>query len=282
VTGLLHVEDVMGTSVTLDLRWRDGAQPARVEDAVVAAVGLLHEVDRIFSTWRSDSAVSRLRRGEIGLGDCPAVVREVVVLCATARRISRGWFDPWKQPGGFDPTGLVKGWAAREVGGLLTAYGVEHHNVNAGGDLCVRGSADGCPEGRGWTVGLTDPHDPQTLLGAVTVRDAAVATSGGYERGSLAVDPFTRTAVDRLAAVTVAGPDLALADALATAATAAGDESLGWLEAAEGYEALLVLPGGALSSTSGWAAEVPSHRPGRRHVGSPASVTSPTAPGGST
>ena len=30
---------------------------------------------------------------------------------AQARDASGGWFDPWAMPGGYDPTGLVKGWA---------------------------------------------------------------------------------------------------------------------------------------------------------------------------
>jgi hypothetical protein len=31
--------------------------------------------------------------------------------CEAAREASDGWFDPWAMPGGYDPTGLVKGWA---------------------------------------------------------------------------------------------------------------------------------------------------------------------------
>jgi len=267
----------MGTAVTLDLRWRAGEQPPRAEDGLVAAVRLLHEVDAVFSTWRPDSHVSRLRRGEISLGECPPAVREVVVLCAAARRASHGWFSPWRLPGGFDPTGLVKGWAAREVANLLRSYDVLHSSVNAGGDLVVSGSADGDPAGAGWTVGITDPHDPQSLLTAVTIRDSAVATSGGYERGSLAIDPFLGSVVERVASVTVVGPDLAVADALATAATAAGDDALDWLEGVSGYEALLVLPGGDVRTTAGWAAATvaPVVEPARQ----PRGVTHPVGAG---
>jgi thiamine biosynthesis lipoprotein len=260
MTGLVHVEDVMGTAVVLDLRWAPGQEPARAEGAVVEAVRWLHEVDRVFSTWRPDSDVSRLRRGEIGLGSCQPMVRTVVQLCVQARRMSAGWFDPWRMPGGFDPTGLVKGWAAREAANRMVGLGVRHVSVNAGGDVWVAGSASGVGTG-GWTVGVTDPQRPQTILTTVTMSEAAVATSGGYERGSLAIDPFTRTTVAPLLSATVVGPDLAIADALATAATAAGDQATAWLDAAAGYEALVVLPDGGVRTTSAWSRAVAGHHP---------------------
>lgn len=260
MTGLVHVEEVMGTAVVLDLRWAPGEEPARAEDAVVEAVRWLHEVDRVFSTWRSDSDVSRLRRGEIGLGSCQPMVRAVVQLCVRARRMSAGWFDPWRMPGGFDPTGLVKGWAAREAAERMAGLGVRHVSVNAGGDVWVGGSASGMGTG-GWTVGVTDPQRPQTILTTVTLSEGAVATSGGYERGSLAINPFTRATVAPLLSATVVGPDLAIADALATAATAAGDQATSWLDAATGYEALVVFPDGGVRTTSAWSRAVAGHHP---------------------
>ena len=163
MNGLVHVEDVMGTAVVLDLRWRAGHEPDGVEDALVDAVQVLHDVDLVFSTWRPDSSVSRLRRAETGLQSCPPEVREVVLLCVRAMRLSAGWFDPWRQPGGFDPTGLVKGWAAKRAAARLSAAGITDHCVNAGGDVCVTGSGEP-DEPDSWTVGITDPEEPSRLL----------------------------------------------------------------------------------------------------------------------
>jgi thiamine biosynthesis lipoprotein len=174
--------------------------------------------------------------------------------------MSAGWFDPWRMPGGFDPPGLVKGWAAREAADRMAGLGLRHVSVNAGGDVCVVGSASGGETGS-WTVGVTDPQRPQTLLTTVTLSDGAVATSGGYERGSLAIDPFTRATVAPLLAATVVGPDLALADALATAATAAGEQTISWLDTAAGYEALVVLPDGSVRTTAEWSRAVAGHHP---------------------
>ncbi|HJY59785.1 MAG TPA: FAD:protein FMN transferase, partial [Streptosporangiaceae bacterium] len=79
------------------------------------AVAGLHRADATFSTWRPDSSVSGLRRGEITSAQAPAEVAEVLERCAVARDLSGGWFDPWAMPGGFDPSGFVKGWAAQNA-----------------------------------------------------------------------------------------------------------------------------------------------------------------------
>jgi len=247
--GLVHVEDVMGTSVTLDIRWTD-ATPARLEAALVASVTLLHHIDRVFSTWKSDSEISRFRAGTVTVAQCSAEVHDVIELCAQARELSGCWFDAWKLPGGFDPTGLVKGWAARRVSEALTAHGLDRHCVNAGGDVTVRGTPT--DDDVGWRVGIADPGNPLRLLTVVVALAGGVATSAAYERGPLAIDPHTRLGVAPIASATVLGPDLALADALATGATAGGLAAMPALERAADYEALLVLHTGRVVTTSGW------------------------------
>jgi thiamine biosynthesis lipoprotein len=58
----VHVEHVMGTVVTFDVR--GGHPPA---EAVETAIAWLHDVEAEFSTYRPDSAVSRFDRGELPL-----------------------------------------------------------------------------------------------------------------------------------------------------------------------------------------------------------------------
>lgn len=247
MTGVVHVEHVMGTVVTVDLRGPTGSAAA-----LAAAINVLHEADRILSPWKPGSDVSRLRAGLLAPGESHPWTEEVDEQCRRARDLTRGWFDPWRMPGGYDPTGLVKGWAAQRAAAELTARGCTDHAVNAGGDVCVRGTAD--PLGAtGWRIGVVDPHDRTRILDTVTVHGGAVATSGGYERGSLAVDPRTGQEVTRLASATVVGPDLGLADALATAASAAGLAALDWLDAVADYDALLVTVDGDKLVTPGWA-----------------------------
>ena len=135
----------MGTKVIIDVYatagpgGADGAgrtgRPARLSRQLAEAVAILHRADETFSTWRPDSPVSRLRRGEITSAQAPAEVAEVLARCAVARDLSGGWFDPWAVPGGFDPSGYVKGWAAQNALAAFRASGICGVLVNAAGDI---------------------------------------------------------------------------------------------------------------------------------------------------
>ena len=231
----------MGTVVSLDLRTPAGADPAvNLSAAMSAAVAELHWADEDFSTFKPDSWVSRLRRGEIRLDDCPEHVREVYWLAEAARVRTNGFFDPaWRADGTLDPTGLVKGWAADRASAALTAAGVPTHGVNAAGDLCVRGRP---APGDRWRVGIADPLRRGRLVAVVVATDLAVATSGTAEQGDHVLCPRTCRPAAGLASVTVVGPDLALADAYATAGLAAGPDAVDLLAdlARDGWEWLLV------------------------------------------
>lgn len=250
-SGILHVEQVMGTTVTLDVRDQHLTR-AELARAVLAGVAALHDADRVFSTYRPDSAVSRLRGRSGTQEDLPPEVVGVLVRCAAAAELTRGWFDPWVMPGGFDPTGLVKGWAAQRALREMTRWGVRHAVVNAGGDVAVLGDASGTADCSGWVLGIQDPFRRSGLLATVRSHGLCVATSGAYERGSLAIDPATGRTVHRLASATVVAADLAVADACSTAAAAHGPDALDWLAQASGVEALLVTLDGELRTTPGW------------------------------
>jgi hypothetical protein len=78
----------MGTVVSVDVR-----DPGEWSAAMDLVVAWFHRVDAVFSTFRPDSQVSRLGRGEIGEAECDADVREVLALCAEEAATSRGCFD---------------------------------------------------------------------------------------------------------------------------------------------------------------------------------------------
>jgi thiamine biosynthesis lipoprotein len=85
------------------------------------------------------------------------------------------------------------------------------------------------------------------------VKGWAVATSGAYERGAHVRDPHTGAAPTGLLSVTVVGPDLATADAYATAAFAMGAEGPAWTATLDGYEAMCVTADQRVLSTPGFA-----------------------------
>jgi thiamine biosynthesis lipoprotein len=177
--------------------------------------------------------MSRLRRGEITVEQGPRDVATVLERCAEARDISAGWFDPWALPGGIDPTGLVKGWATQRATDILRHAGLAAAMVNGAGDIACFGQPE---PGRPWTVGIVDPHDTTRIAVSIPVT-AAVATSGVTERGEHIYDVQRRRYAARLMSVTVTGPDLAIADALATAAVARGQEGIEALNRRGLYEA---------------------------------------------
>jgi thiamine biosynthesis lipoprotein len=235
-----HVERVMGTAVSFDVR---GGTPG----AIAEACGILHRADAVFSTWEPDSPMSRLRRGELSVGDAPEEIAQVLDLCAEAKRVSGGWFDPWRMPGGVDPTGLVKGWAAQRAADALREAGAEAAMVNAAGDIVTFGEPE---PGRPWRVGIRDPHAPDRIGWVVAARDGAVATSAAYERGDHVLDPHTGGPARAALSATVTGPDLTLADALATGLFAAGVAGLPRIDALPDYNALVIEPGGETHLTA--------------------------------
>jgi thiamine biosynthesis lipoprotein len=215
--------------------------------AIRAACAVLHEANAIFSTWDPQSPVSRLRRGEAAPSDLPEAVSEVLGLCASARRMSGAWFDPWAMPGGIDPTGLVKGWAVDQALAVLREAGMTAAMINGGGDVAVYGSpALGDP----WRIGIRHPWRSGALAAVLEV-PAAVATSGTYERGAHLISPFTGRPGSLAASATVTGPSLALADALATALAVGGDEVLNMVSELDGYDGYLIRADGSEDSTPG-------------------------------
>ncbi|MFJ9427744.1 FAD:protein FMN transferase [Streptomyces sp. NPDC101249] len=236
----------MGTVFSFDIRDRP---TGAIRSALGEAVRHLHHVDAVFSTYRPDSHISRLDRGEIRLGECPAEVHEVLSLCARAAHRSEGWFSPFPT-GALDPSGLVKGWATEAASRILLEAGARNTCVNGGGDIQLRGRpADGAP----WRVGVAHPLRPGALATVVTSsHELAIATSGTAERGHHIVDPHSGRPVTAFASLTVIGQRLTEADTCATAAFARGDGAREWLESLDGCEALAVLPDGQEWRTSGF------------------------------
>ena len=239
------VEPCMGTVFTIDIR-----DPGEWSAAVDDVVRWLHQVDATLSTYRPDSDISRIRRGELGVDDADPLVAEVLDRCARVQHETGGFFSSLLH-GQVDPTGLVKGWSIERASALLRAAGSRNHAVNGGGDMQLAGEAG---TGRPWTVGIVDPRDRARVVARVSRRDGAVATSGVAERGRHIVDPFTGGPVaNTLASATVTGPRLTEVDAYATAAFVMGLPALGWIESQPDYDCLLVEEDGVVHATSGWS-----------------------------
>jgi thiamine biosynthesis lipoprotein len=230
-----RVEHVWGTVVSIDVR--DPRTSDQAVDAAWESVRAeLHRIDAVFSTFRDDSVVSRLRAG--GTHVVADDVADVIDRCLEARLVTQGAFDPWQARGGFDPSGLVKGWAADRCAEILHQHGLRSFTVDAAGDLVCRGSADGGTSG--WPIGIAHPDDPKAVVAVVDVRDGAIATSGTSQRGEHVIDPRTGGPARGARQATVLGPDGALADAFATALVVSGVSGAAWFAALPGWSAYVI------------------------------------------
>lgn len=227
---MTRVEQIWGTAISVDVR--DPMDPAAVDDVFE----WFREVDRLFSTWRDDSEIVRIERGELDVADADPQVREVLALSERLRDETGGAFDiratgMLTAPHGdgwcaVDPSGIVKGWAVQRAAMDLVAAGASTLCINAGGDVVTRGRPGDQPA---WRVGVQHPWDHDHVAVVLSVTDAGVATSGRYERGDHVVDPRTGRPAHGLASATVVHADLAVADAYATAIVALGRDGLTFL-----------------------------------------------------
>jgi FAD:protein FMN transferase len=245
-----YVEHVMGMPISLALRGRHG-DDARGAAAWAAALGVLREADRVFSTYRPDSVISLLGRGETRLAECApddaAQVREVLALGEAVERDSGGAFAV-RRSGVLDPSGIVKGWAAKRAATHLAALPATDFCLSAGGDITFR-TVD--PSGPPWRIGIEDPHDPSRLVAVVPVHTGAVATSGMAHRGAHLVDARTGRVPLGIASVTVVGAFLTAVDIDATAAYALGPDAARWLAGRGHHLALVVHTDGTTTAVPG-------------------------------
>jgi thiamine biosynthesis lipoprotein len=219
----------MGMPVTATVR-----DPGFDPRALDPAFAHLRAIDARFSTYRADSEVSRG-------GPASPLMREVLGACEALRRETGGAFDAYAS-GTLDPSGYVKGWALQQAAALIDAREL---CLDGGGDLVLRGGP--------WRVGIRHPLERDRLCSVLELCDGAVATSATYERGEHILDPRTGRPPRGVLSVTVTGPDLATADAYATAAFAMGAAGPAWTAGLDGYEAMTVLAGGRVLSTAGFA-----------------------------
>jgi FAD:protein FMN transferase len=248
------VEQIMGLPISVHVRGPK-ARAHHVARAIADLFTALRADDERFSTWKPHSPISRIRRGELCLDDAGPRVREVAGLCEEAARRTGGSFSAWLPgPDGgaaFDPTGLVKGWAAQQafdtVLERLAGLGPHDALLSAGGDVVVACARTDTPD---WRIGIEDPRERSRTLLTIPLRCGAVATSGTAARGTHILDPVTGLPPSGLLSATVIGPSLTWADVYATAAFVRGQDAASWIVTMQDHAALLVESDGRVQTVS--------------------------------
>ncbi len=298
-----HHENVLGTSFELHVRGNGAAAAGQAETVALAEVDRLARIfssylpDSEFSRWQRTrgeaftvstelysvlaaserwqaasrgafnpgaEALSRLWQAAAAKDSVPSSAE----LAATALRVGQ---PAWRLNSTAQSAehltevpltlnALAKGYIIEQASAAAAKVaGVEGLLLEIGGDLRVRGRF-------AETIALTDPkNDTENAvpLLAVPVREAGLATSGGYRRGvkvrgqrfSHIIDPRTGEPVTHVAGVTVIAPDTMTADALSTTfSVLAPDESLRLADATPEVACLLVLADGRQLRSSRWPA----------------------------
>jgi thiamine biosynthesis lipoprotein len=171
-------------------------------DITYASVGYLYDYRRHIKP--SDAAIAAA---------LPAVDYRHILLDPKARSVR------FSQPGvRIDLGGIAKGWAVDSGIELLRAAGVERAFVTAGGDTRIIGDRFGQP----WMVGIRDPRAEDKVVVRIPLVDAALSTSGDYERFFEAegvryhhiLSPETGRPASAVRSVTIIGPTATRTDGL--------------------------------------------------------------------
>src|SRR5579872_3146112 len=222
----------MGMPILVDVRDEGAGEPLE------ELFDWFREVDERFSTYKAGSEISRLNRGELALRDSHPDVRAVLARCDELREETGGYFDArFASLTAVDPSGLVKGWSVDRGGELLEARGIANYSINAGGDILTRGRA--LPE-PAWRTGIQHPVESERIAAIVEANDLALATSGTYVRGEHILDPHSGRPAAGLLSVSIAGEELATADAYATAVFAMGAQGPAWAATRAPYQTFVI------------------------------------------
>lgn len=155
-----------------------------------------------------------------------------------------------------DLGGIGKGHAVDRGIAVLQARGIEHALLTAGGDSRIIGDRFGNP----WVVGIRHPDRKDEVIARIPLEDAAISTSGDYERYfdengvryHHIIDPKTGHSASKVRSATIIGPTATRTDGLSKTAFVLGPErAIEIYNGLEDIDAILVTPDGRVLYTKG-------------------------------
>jgi len=235
---------LMGMPVILEVT--DPGVTEKIFDSVFDYLGY---VDRKFSTYKDDSEISRINKGELKLEESSEDMKAIFSLAEQTRQESDGYFEI-ECDGRYDPSGIVKGWAIYQAAELIRQAGFENYYVYAGGDIQVSGKTE---QDQVWRVGIQNPFNPAEIVKVLCLQNCGVATSGTYVRGQHIYNPKAEgNPITEVVSLTVIGPNIYEADRFATAAFAMDSAGIQFIESLEGFEGYMIDRNGMATYTSGF------------------------------
>lgn len=156
----------------------------------------------------------------------------------------------------IDLGGIGKGHAVDRGIAVLRARGIERALVTAGGDSRIMGDRFGQP----WVVGIRHPDRKEEVIARIPLEDAAISTSGDYERYfddsgvryHHIIDPHTGDSARKVRSATIISSTATRTDGLSKTAFVLGpDQALKLYNRLQDVDAVLVTPDGRVLYTEG-------------------------------
>jgi thiamine biosynthesis lipoprotein len=156
----------------------------------------------------------------------------------------------------IDLGGFAKGHAVDRCIAILRSRGIAHAMVSAGGDSHVLGDRRGRP----WMIAVRDPRREGEVVALLPLQDAAVSTSGDYERffekagvrHHHLIDPRTGRSAAGVRSVTILADDGLTSEALSKTVFVLGAErGMALINSLSGVDAVIVDSAGQLHYSSG-------------------------------
>lgn len=241
------------SSQTSYINLNAGIKPVKVDQELIDLIERCITVSKITDgafdityasidkVWRYDGSMTQIPSKEAIQNSVAKIGYENIVLDKKSQTVFL------KQKGmriGFGAIG--KGFAADKARSLLKSQGVSSGIINASGDLTTWGKQ---PDGTDWMVGITNPLNKDKIFSWFPVVNAAVATSGNYEKYvtfkgvkySHIIDPRTGYPSTGILSVTIFAPSAELCDALATSVFITGTETgLNTINQIKGVECIII------------------------------------------
>lgn len=195
-----------------------------------------HHIDKKFSTYKNESEISKINRGQLKEEDYSKEMKKIFELSEKTKKETKGYFDI-KFKNKIDPSGIVKGFAIWEASKILKNKGYKNFYIEAGGDIQVFGNNQ---EGNTWKVGIKNPFNVKEVIKVLNLTNKGIATSGTYIKGKHIYNPKSKKFADEIASITVMGKNIYEADRFATAAFAMGEKGINFISSLKGFEGYMI------------------------------------------